>query len=61
MTLRAAVNSTNVNVASPQSMRSATGRMVEIKPQPDGTATSEYDVRVPDFAQQFAVRYNVKH
>ncbi|MGV0585649.1 hypothetical protein ABQE45_18070 [Mycobacteroides chelonae] len=30
-------------------------------PQPDGTATTEYDVLVPDLAQQFAAHYNAKH
>lgn len=36
-------------------------RVGQIKPQPDGTATTEYDVRVPDLAQQFAAHYNAKH
>lgn len=33
----------------------------QIKPQPDGTATTEYDVRVPDLAQQFSAHYLAKH
>lgn len=33
----------------------------QIKPQTDGTATTEYDVHVPDLAQQFAAHYNAKH
>ncbi|WP_165611477.1 hypothetical protein [Mycobacteroides franklinii] len=35
--------------------------MGQIKPQPDGTATTEYDVRVPDLAQRFAAHYNAKY
>ncbi|VEG16004.1 Uncharacterised protein [Mycolicibacterium phlei] len=33
----------------------------QIKPQPDGTVITEYDVRVTDLAQRFAAHYLAKH